>query len=337
MQFQDELAAGVVLVRPALQSPNYVAGSTGWAIKVDGSAEFSDIVLRGDGVGDTIIIGPSTGSQVLIGFTGTQSYVRFPQNSPKENFISQINGAVFNSGAANENLSLQIRGPSVDDATDRLELLLNSQNNDGSSQANMLLRLSGGSSGNLMTVDKNLGWEFLRQVIVEPNSTGGNALTVDAPTGMTGDLLVLAVNSGIKFRADAAGALQTYADNAFTTYTPTVNNGGVVTWNTRTGYWQRVGKMIFFTVYLTVNGAGSGAANVQITAPTAVDRSTRQTVLAYMDNITAAREGVGNLVSLPGGAGTTFERLRDHNNIVVTGADLLAGAEITIEGWYREG
>lgn len=47
MQFQDDLAAGVVLVRPALQSPDYVTGVSGWAIMIDGSAEFNDVTIRG--------------------------------------------------------------------------------------------------------------------------------------------------------------------------------------------------------------------------------------------------------------------------------------------------
>lgn len=47
MQFQDDLAAGIVLVRPALQSPDYVTGVSGWAIMIDGSAEFNDVVIRG--------------------------------------------------------------------------------------------------------------------------------------------------------------------------------------------------------------------------------------------------------------------------------------------------
>lgn len=47
MQFNNDLAAGVTLVRPALQSPDYVAGSTGWAIFQDGSAEFNDVMIRG--------------------------------------------------------------------------------------------------------------------------------------------------------------------------------------------------------------------------------------------------------------------------------------------------
>lgn len=47
MQFQDELAAGTVLVRPALQSPDYQPGTSGWAVMIDGSAEFNNITIRG--------------------------------------------------------------------------------------------------------------------------------------------------------------------------------------------------------------------------------------------------------------------------------------------------
>lgn len=47
MQFQDDLAAGIVLVRPALRSPNYVAGSAGWNVAQDGTAEFNNVVVRG--------------------------------------------------------------------------------------------------------------------------------------------------------------------------------------------------------------------------------------------------------------------------------------------------
>lgn len=47
MQFQDDVAAGVVLVRPAIQSPDYLTGVSGWAIKIDGSAEFNNVVIRG--------------------------------------------------------------------------------------------------------------------------------------------------------------------------------------------------------------------------------------------------------------------------------------------------
>src|ERR1700759_4883753 len=35
------------LIRAAIQSPNYIAGNTGWTINKDGSAEFNGIIVRG--------------------------------------------------------------------------------------------------------------------------------------------------------------------------------------------------------------------------------------------------------------------------------------------------
>lgn len=56
LTFTDPIVAGVVLVRPAIQSPNYVAGVSGWAVKIDGSAEFNNLTIRGQFFGVDFII-----------------------------------------------------------------------------------------------------------------------------------------------------------------------------------------------------------------------------------------------------------------------------------------
>jgi hypothetical protein len=57
MQFQDDVVGGVTLIRPAIQSPDYVTGTSGWSINVDGTAEFSDLTIRSsDGSGNTVEI-----------------------------------------------------------------------------------------------------------------------------------------------------------------------------------------------------------------------------------------------------------------------------------------
>jgi hypothetical protein len=48
MQPDNPNVGGTVLRRPAIQSPNYVAGSTGWTINADGSAEFNNAAIRGE-------------------------------------------------------------------------------------------------------------------------------------------------------------------------------------------------------------------------------------------------------------------------------------------------
>lgn len=47
MAFGNPILGGTVLVRPAIKSPNYVPGVSGWSINRDGSAEFDDLTIRG--------------------------------------------------------------------------------------------------------------------------------------------------------------------------------------------------------------------------------------------------------------------------------------------------
>lgn len=47
MAFPDQIAEGGIFVIPALSSPNYVAGTSGWTIKSDGTTEFNNSAFRG--------------------------------------------------------------------------------------------------------------------------------------------------------------------------------------------------------------------------------------------------------------------------------------------------
>ena len=49
----DPVVGSTILRRPAIQSPNYVKGVSGWSINQDGSAEFNDVTIRGSLVGTT--------------------------------------------------------------------------------------------------------------------------------------------------------------------------------------------------------------------------------------------------------------------------------------------
>ena len=46
--FQDHIFAGTVLVRGQIQSGNYIAGVSGWALFQNGSAEVNNVTVRGD-------------------------------------------------------------------------------------------------------------------------------------------------------------------------------------------------------------------------------------------------------------------------------------------------
>jgi hypothetical protein len=60
MPFSDPIVGGTTLVRPAIHSPNYVAGTSGWSINRDGSAEFNNLTARG-----TVVVGNPPGQVTL--------------------------------------------------------------------------------------------------------------------------------------------------------------------------------------------------------------------------------------------------------------------------------
>ena len=52
----DPVVGSTVLRRPAIQSPNYSAGSAGWTINSYGSAEFNNLTIRGTFQGTDLVI-----------------------------------------------------------------------------------------------------------------------------------------------------------------------------------------------------------------------------------------------------------------------------------------
>jgi hypothetical protein len=98
--------------------------------------------------------------------------------------------------------------------------------------------------------------------------------------------------------------------------------------------------MVFMNAYLTVNASGSGSTDLTITAPTNIDRTTRQLVACeYVDG---SNMRIGNVVALVSGATNVFDKIRVTNAGAVgastmSGAGLNAGAALAIQGCYREG
>ncbi|MFF8495216.1 hypothetical protein ACF06O_30825 [Streptomyces albidoflavus] len=57
MTFRNSILAGMTLIREAIQSQNYQAGTAGWKIAADGEAEFADLTIRSsDGSGASVEI-----------------------------------------------------------------------------------------------------------------------------------------------------------------------------------------------------------------------------------------------------------------------------------------
>jgi hypothetical protein len=181
---------------------------------------------------------------------------------------------------------------------------------------------------------------------IAPTDATIDGLDVNLPTGTTGDLLDLMVNSSTKAAVGNDGAFRVYGSNTPTTYTPAVTGGGTATWTTRTGYYWKLGKMVFVVIYLVVNAAGSGTSALEVDLPSNPDRSTRQVLTLHGETITVGGAGAatirgGEALWYPTGTGATSDRLRvidadgdGSNNIL--GEDLKAGAVLSIQGWYRE-
>lgn len=86
MPFANEILGGQgALTRPQAKSPNYVPGSTGWAIFRDGSAEFNNITARG-----TLIVADAvTGTFVRIRNTAGLSIIELqPPNQVGHTFTA---------------------------------------------------------------------------------------------------------------------------------------------------------------------------------------------------------------------------------------------------------
>lgn len=68
------LGGGGALIRPNAHSPNYVPGTSGWTINKDGSAEFSNLTLRGTFDGTDFVVN-SAGIFVYSGTPAAQNLI----------------------------------------------------------------------------------------------------------------------------------------------------------------------------------------------------------------------------------------------------------------------
>lgn len=109
MEFQDELAGGTILVRPALQSPNYVAGVSGWAIKIDGSAEFNNVTVRGTLQSNNYVAGVS-GWKLDQAGTAELNQLTARGTMQSSNFVAGATGWQINNSGAAEFNNITLRG-----------------------------------------------------------------------------------------------------------------------------------------------------------------------------------------------------------------------------------
>lgn len=59
MGFQNPIVGGTALRIPAIQSPGFQTGVAGWIVRIDGSAEFNNLTIRGEFNGNDFILDSS--------------------------------------------------------------------------------------------------------------------------------------------------------------------------------------------------------------------------------------------------------------------------------------
>lgn len=203
MQFVDELAAGVVLIRPALQSPDYVAGAAGWAVKVDGSAEFNNITIRGQGTSDPLVVGDDDSPQVVVRTTAGNGLIVFPTNRPVEDLASTVGSAVIDEGAVNERAELQMAGPTVNGSPQGVRIVLSSRPQNGTDVARFAVQNRDGSA-NYFTADGDQILATGRPLTAERDA--GNEVAVRTHIkGEAQPRLSVAADGGLQWGPGSAG------------------------------------------------------------------------------------------------------------------------------------
>ncbi len=81
------ITGGTVLRTPAIQSPNYVPGVSGWIVRIDGSAEFNNGTFRG-----SIEVGPLSGAHFIVNNPATGDVVDVYNSSAQLVFSIDANG-----------------------------------------------------------------------------------------------------------------------------------------------------------------------------------------------------------------------------------------------------
>lgn len=191
------------------------------------------------------------------------------------------------------------------------------------------------------------------RLILAPPATASPALHLNAATGQTGHLMRLQLNGSNRLTVTPTGdvaATGTVTANelgitgtTFTSYTPTVTGGGSATYTTRTGWYYKLGKMVYFNAEFVVGTAGSGTTNVTITAPSSIYRGGRQVIPvhargAYLFGLA----GNGHAYTYETGSGAVIDQITVSNDNaqnrdgILQGVSLVADARVTIQGWYRE-
>ena len=331
MGFRNAIVAGATLIREAIQSQNFATGVSGWQINQDGSAEFNNVVIRGGTVVSGLALyysGPPAAGNLILSIAAGAGTDAYGNAYPQGFSVYGADGQLVADGS-----TLWVTG------SNGSQVALSTG---GVGQANVLLTprdlvgttwLDGEVATELAAADRP-------SVVVQSPSTTVNTaqsqITLVGGGPTTTDTYILVATDRVSVNNDLQvfGEITDYS--SWTPFVTTVTNGGTAAYVGTNGYWKRIGDEIFVNIMVVVSAAGSGALAVAITMPTSIDRTCRQSIPGHWDGITAALRGTGAALAFAGGSGATIDRLRTSTNQNITGADLLVGSTLVIQGSYRE-
>lgn len=368
MTFRNSILAGMTLIREAIQSQNYEPGQAGWKIASDGTAEFADLTIRSsDGQGGTVVIengravftAPS-GWQIIIDPTLDLPVIFF--NDPDGNTAGALNsvqhdgeGVVLSSGrlpnaTADDWRWENFLGHNGDDEwfvrkvresdpdTNQGAVLFA---NDDLAQVG--LASTGVPDPTAFTVMDHLAQLSGGSLAVTPSVSGFPAVFVDIEDDRFTDSLMHFQVDGVGVAdIDQAGNIASagyldVADTPWTTFTPNITGGGAATFTIHTGYYYKLGKLVFVHAYFVVGTAGTGSTALTLTVPSAPFRSTqRQSIPGQIGGAATATNGPCGALSFAGGSGANFDRITLASGANAVGTSLATGSIWTFDGWYRE-
>lgn len=206
------------LVFPAIKSPNYVAGSTGWTVNRDGSSEFNNVTVRGE-----LDVNGANGSAIQITNSfGTPTIFMLPPNFPGNNPAS-VGGTIetlgFNSGGSAQ-CQFVILGPHTTNGNGGT-ILLTSQSEDhtvGSSLDLLVNKVTIGGNG------KDIGRGLLTRVDSISDSAAIAASTEDIV--LTLPSVTYKANRAYNAVHNAQASLQTAITNSILYFRLRKNNVG---------------------------------------------------------------------------------------------------------------
>lgn len=349
MQFQDDLAAGVVLVRPALQSPDYLTGVSGWAVKIDGSAEFNNVTIRGaTSVGGIALYydGTPAAGNLLMSFApaaGTDAYGNAYQAGMT---LYSVDGYINTSNAANtgttwhSNSGAEVivgAGPGAVDMSLMPPSVTGVTWQGADVSAGVGSRL--GTSTPLLNLSSpyntGLAGQSNIQLFGSPKTSNGD---------VTNEIFLTAARTTVGNDLWVLGAVTSYS--SWSTFTPVWNNVGTATFGTNIGWWKRVGDIYLFEIYTVASAAGSGTTNITISglpfnpfrAGTGAN-TTRQSARGHFSAVAAGTNssvsGVGTALVTAGGAASTIDNLSGPTAISLRGENISSTFIATIQGWMR--